>query len=341
MAHIFQSRSENKEKLEAYLSQQVQLQRLDFEKEKASRPRDRAIALVVLAACIIAAALLLFKKGLMTDIRWAVMGVLARWADGLWLAGTGGKSIFHLAIQLVCKALSLLCTVLTWVAPLLVPVALFALVGVIGFFAFCAVAAVSGDFDEAEARAKAESAMDSDWQGIKAGVVGEEMALSMVSALGDECYVFTNLEVKVDGKRNETDLIVVSPSGLTVVEVKNYSGVLSGDLSDRDFLQRKYHKNGECTEKWESNPVSQVSAPIHKLARYLKDEGISISLRRCALFVNENVEFQLTDRKGLAGTCPLFFRNSQEFLNYLHRPGARALSQSAIERIVAALKKQM
>jgi hypothetical protein len=48
--------------------------------------------------------------------------------------------------------------------------------------------------------------------------------------LGDECYVFANLDVKYDGKHKETDLIVVSPTGLTMVEVKNYSGLLMGDL---------------------------------------------------------------------------------------------------------------
>jgi hypothetical protein len=341
MAHIFRADNQNKKELDDYINQHVEQQRRVHEVGKAKRPRQRFISVCVIIACIAVAAMLVFKEGLLSDIRWGAMDVLARWSDGLWVAGTGGKSIFHLAIQLVCKALSLVCLVLTWVAPLLVPVALFALLAVISFLAYGAYLNASGEFDEEKARADAEGKMDDELQRIKAGVVGEEAALNIVSALSDECYIFTNLVVKYDGEDNETDLIVVSPTGLTMVEVKNYSGLLMGDLSDREFIHRKYLKNGTYTDDTARNPVKQVGAPIYKLAHYLKDQGITITVRRCALFVNENVQFQLTDRAGLSKDCPLYLKDSPEFLTYLHRSGSRALRPGDINRIVEALKKQM
>ena len=341
MAHIFQARNKNREELEAFIGQQVAQQRLKYEADKAKHPRQRIISICVMVACIAAAALLIFKGGLLSDICSGAKEMLARWSDGLWLAGTGGKSIIHLAIQLVCKALSLICTVLTWVAPLLVPVVLFALLAVIAFFAFGAYCDATGEFDVEKARAKAEEKMDDKLQRIKAGVVGEEVALGIVSKLSDECYVFSNFVAKYDGKDNETDLIVVSPTGLTVVEVKNYSGMLIGDLSDSEFIQRKYHKNGTYTEDTAKNPVKQVGAPVYRLAHYLKDQGITVTVRRCALFVNDNVQFQLTDRAGLSKDCPLYLKDSSEFLTYLHRSGSHTLRPSDINRIVEALKKQM
>ena len=341
MAHIYQARNENREKVEAFIHQQVQQQWKAHEAKKATRPRRRIISICILVACAAAAAMLIFKEGLLSSIRWGAMDVLARWSDGLWVAGTGGKSIFHLAIQLVCKALSLICLVLIWVAPLLVPVLLFALLAVIAFLAYGAYLNASGEFDEEQARADAEGKMGDELQRIKAGVVGEEAALNVVSALSDECYIFTNLVVKYDGEDNETDLIVISPTGLTMVEVKNYSGLLIGDLSDREFIHRKYLKNGTYTDDTARNPVKQVGAPIYKLAHYLKDRGITVTVRRCALFVNDNVQFQLTDRAGLSKDCPLYLKDSPEFLTYLHRSGSRALRPGDINRIVEALKKQM
>ncbi len=341
MAYVFQARNKNREELEAFINQQVQRQRYSYEAGKAKRSRNRIMAICVIVACIAAAAMLVFKDGLLTDIRCMVADVLAHWADGLWIAGNGGKSIFHLAIQLVCKVLSLICLALTWVAPLLVPVVLFALLAVIAFLAFGAYADASDEFDENKARAKAEEKMDDEMHRTKAGVLGEETALNIVSALGNECYVFANLEIKYDGEYNETDLIVVSPTGLTVVEVKNYSGLLIGDLSDLELVQRKYFKNGKYTDGNARNPVKQVGAPIYKLAHYLKGQGITVTVRRCALFVNDNVEFQLTDREGLSGSCPLFHKNSPDFLTYLYRFNSHALQSGDIDRIVAALKKQM
>lgn len=341
MAHIFRAQNKNQEEVEAFIHQQVQQQRKAYEEKKAERPKTRILAICVLLACIAAAAILVFKDGLLTDIRLSVEHALARWSDGLWVAGTDGKSIFHLAIQLVCKILSLICLVLSLVSPLLVPVVLFALLSVIAFFAFGFCVAESGEFDEEAARAKAESAMDGELQATKAGVEGEKAALRAISGLSDECYIFANLVVDDGHGHNETDLIVVSPTGLTVMEVKNYSGLLSGDLSDQELIQRKYQKNGSYTEDKARNPVRQMDTPIRRLSHYLRDIGIAVNIRRCALFINENVQFQLTDRAGLGSTCPLFLMGSAELLNYLHTQGDQKLKPAEIQRIVTALKKQM
>ena len=71
----------------------------------------------------------------------------------------------------------------------------------------------------------------------RSGLEGEEAAQGCLSSLGDDCYVFTNLYIPYEGKDSETDILVVSPAGVTIVEVKNHKGVIRGDVSDRKLIQ--------------------------------------------------------------------------------------------------------
>lgn len=343
MAHIIQARNKNKEEVEAFISQQAQMYRKKMESLEAFRPLFRIISILIILACIVTAAVLLIKDGLLTDISFKVMNVLADWSDGLFAIGKGGKSIFHLALRLAFGILGLVLLAILAAGPLIIPIVILAALAAIVyvsvkvfiFSTFCY-------YTEDDFRNMAEKDMSDELHILNAGVIGEEAALNTVSVLGDECYIFANLDIEYDGEHNETDLIIVSPTGLSVVEVKNYSGILTGDLSDREIIRIKKFKNGDCDEKKESNPVRQIGAPIYKLAHYLKDQGIPVNVRGCALFVHENVEFQLTDHKGLANKCPLFLMHEPaDFLHYLHNDEVQTLRPDQIRQIVKALIKQI
>lgn len=341
MAHIIQAPNQNKEEIEAYINQYVHKKQLEHEQSKSKRSIAAVIWLLILALCVIAIGALLFKAGLMANIRESVKMTLDRWHNVLWVACAEGKSIFHLVARLVCRLLALIVLLLYFLAPLLVPVLLIGILAAIALFALGAFWSNFSGFDLQEARDEARSKMDDELKRMQAGVDGEERALRAISPLSDECYIFANLDIYYNGGHNETDLIVVSPTGLTVVEVKNYSGELLGDLSDKELIQRKYQSKDEYTEKLESNPVRQIAVPINRLTHYLKDLGISVNIRRCALFVNEKVELHMTDREGLSRTCPLFLLQSPEMLKYLHTDGDHALDSATILRIVDALQKQI
>ena len=341
MAQIYEARSKNREKLDAYIGQSVEQQRSDYEANKKAMPMRRMIALVITAASLGAIAALLFKEGLMSSLWWGFVDILGGWYDALWAIGSDGKTIFHLALMLICRIPALVLLVLISGAPIVVSVVLYGGLGAIAFFAGTYILDSFEVFSEEKAVAVAESRMDSEMHRIKAGVEGEELALTYMQALDDSCHVFANVEIEFDNGRNEFDLIVVSPSGVTTVEVKNYSGTLIGDLSDPKFIKRKYRKNGEYSEDEESNPVQQSRIAGRRLENYLKSQGIRVNLRRCALFMNDNVKFQLTDHQGVSGTCPMFLGYSQDFLNYVYPGGTRPRASGEVSRIVDALKKQM
>lgn len=334
MAHIFQAPNENKQIVDAAIEPIISEKRKAFE---SKRPIRLAIWLIVTVLCIGALALLLFKPGLMAGIRDTVSLTLSGWHDWLWAAGTDGKSIFHLALTLLCRLIALIVLLIYLLAPLLVPVVLIGGLGILTLIAITGLLATCSGFDEEAARKEVVSQLDDELQQLSAGVKGEEAALEAVSALGSECCVYANLVVWLDGHKNETDLIVVSPTGLTIVEVKNYSGTLLGDLSQPEITQRKYRKGGEYTEESRSNPVAQIDAPAYKLAQFLKRKGIAVDVRRCALFVHKGVTLKLTDSTGAARNCPVFLRESEEFLRYLHTPHVRTLSDQQIQQIVSAL----
>ncbi len=141
---------------------------------------------------------------------------------------------------------------------------------------------------------------------LKAGVEGEWKALEYLESLPDDCHIYTNLRIPYDGAESETDMVVVTPAGVTIVEVKNYKGTISGDTSDENLVQVKHHRDeDEGHEKY--NPFRQVGTHAYRLAGYLRTGGVRTYARTCVFFVNEDVTLRLTDRAHiLTSKCPVF-----------------------------------
>ena len=141
---------------------------------------------------------------------------------------------------------------------------------------------------------------------LKAGVEGERKALEYLDSLTDDCHIYTNLRIPYDGAESETDMVVVTPAGVTIVEVKNYKGTILGDTSDENLVQVKNRQDeDEGDEKY--NPFRQVGTHAYRLAGYLRTHGVRTYVRTCVFFVNEGVTLRLTDREHiLASKCPVF-----------------------------------
>lgn len=143
---------------------------------------------------------------------------------------------------------------------------------------------------------------------LKTGLDGERKALSVLRKLDDRCHIYTNLLIPYRGRNSEADLVLVTPSGVTIVEVKNYIGTLSGDISAENLLY-----NGE--EKY--NPVTQVGKHEWRMKGFLRERGISIPVQRCVFFVNPKTRLELTDCDGLIRECPIFiYRDRKELFAY-------------------------
>ena len=121
----------------------------------------------------------------------------------------------------------------------------------------------------------------------RAGVKGEKQALRTVRhALPDTCHVFTNKLIAWEGGVSETDLIIVGPGGVAVVEVKNYSGSITGAIGDSHLKRVKRSGQQESLP----NPARQVSTHVHRLAHYLRSQHPHVWVSSAVLFVHPRLE---------------------------------------------------
>lgn len=175
---------------------------------------------------------------------------------------------------------------------------------------------------------------------LQAGLTGEQAALDCLAALDNNCYIFTNLHIPYEGKESETDIVVVTPEGVTIMEVKNHKGVIRGDASDHGLMQDKGHGD-EPEDKRFYNPIKQVATHAYRLAGYLRSKNLPIHIRTCVLFVNPESELQIQDRKGVLRECPVFHVNqAKQMLRYLYS-GATHLSNRELNQAVKLLEQLM
>lgn len=162
---------------------------------------------------------------------------------------------------------------------------------------------------------------------IKVGLDGERKALAALSRLDDCCHIYTNLRIPYGGGESETDLVLVTPSGVTIVEVKNYVGTLSGDISHEQLIHN-------CQEKY--NPVTQVKKHKWRMSGFLREQGIRIPVQRCVFFVNPKTRLELTDRNGIIRECPIFTHRDRRALA-AYADGNIRCTEDAFFRTVDAL----
>lgn len=172
---------------------------------------------------------------------------------------------------------------------------------------------------------------------LEGGLVGETLALDLVKdGLQTDASVYTNLLVpNQDGTGScEVDLTLVTASGLTVIEVKHYSGTVSGDSDDYELKHVNFHKKATFY-----NPIRQSRTHVHALKAYLLKNWIDVPVRRCVLFTHENFELNLSDSQNILQYCPVFtMDNLDAFYSYLEG-GSRILSTYAVEQTNQLLQR--
>ncbi|AUB58791.1 nuclease [Methanobacterium sp. MZ-A1] len=99
------------------------------------------------------------------------------------------------------------------------------------------------------------------------GLEGEKMVADYLNTLPKDYFVYN--DVKLPGKGGNIDHIVIGPTGVYVIETKNYSGKyrIKGD-------QWLYYKN-DSPMVIKNNPGTQVRKNTHDLVNFLNEKGIS------------------------------------------------------------------
>lgn len=355
MAQIYRAPSKNQQAVEAVLKPETQRIWLRHEKLVKDSPGQVRKWMGVVVGCVVAALALIFWPGLLKGIQETIEAWVLGLRDLCWSYDIDPEIrdmdpiqwLFHFAIAgpigLVCAVVGFVLQLISGIVPLLVTVLLFLVIGAVAMFAWSQKASIEDEvanFTYEDAQSQAIQNLPDDLQRLQAGLEGEERALKMASFLPDDASVFANLEVPVDGEKSKTDLIVVSPSGVTVVEVRNLSGTVTGDLSDEKLIRRKLSQAGNAYDSQVENPVRQAEGHCRRLADYLRGCGADAEIHRCVLFVHESAELQLTDRQGLSRKCPVFSgRDEGLFLAHLYAVVRHPLSAKRIEQITQALRK--
>lgn len=182
---------------------------------------------------------------------------------------------------------------------------------------------------------------------LDGGIYGEEKALNLMKNLSDDCHIFTNLIIPRkeydefgEAKTSEADIITVSPSGVTAVEVKYYRGSVHGSSSDHQLIHRKYNRNGTHQDELFYNPIKQVSTHARSISDYLKKNGIRANVRKCVFFNHGDFTCMMSDSDGIISRyCPVFLLEDLEDLYDYVDSGKQVLHQDQIDRIVNVLEQ--
>ncbi|MDR0196877.1 MAG: NERD domain-containing protein [Oscillospiraceae bacterium] len=111
---------------------------------------------------------------------------------------------------------------------------------------------------------------------LVSGYRGEKRLVKIAKKLSGEYAIFTNLPVRYKKNRSEIDMLLVGPSGLLIVEVKNHSGVISGSSGADTWIQRKYYRKGKVTEIKMDNPFRQIKRQREILKSILRSNGFDV-----------------------------------------------------------------
>lgn len=105
----------------------------------------------------------------------------------------------------------------------------------------------------------------------KKGLTGEENVLHILKKLNGKYHVFNdiNLPKSYYNEKAQIDIVIVSKSGVIIVEVKNIRGIASGNIDD-EYISIL---NGNSINKI-YNPIKQVKGQGYKLSKLLKSKGV-------------------------------------------------------------------
>ena len=162
----------------------------------------------------------------------------------------------------------------------------------------------------------------------RAGRIGEQRASDMIrSVLRADDRLFTNVNISFDGRRTELDNVVVNKYGVFIIEVKNYTGWLSGTEEDYEWI--KYHTTdaGNTYSKIVKNPVKQVKRQVYIFSRYLDYYSIRVWISGYAFLLEGNSPI---DSKYVLS-------NASDIDRVIHTTARTRLNPKTISKIVKLL----
>ncbi len=157
-----------------------------------------------------------------------------------------------------------------------------------------------------------------------AGRQGEHIATRYISSVlrEDDAY-YTNVSIAFDGKPTELDNVIVNKFGVFIIEVKNYSGRLSGSEDDYEWTKVHISEAGNPYYKTVKNPIKQVKREVYILAKYLDYYGVSVWVDGYAMIIGASSPVDSEYVLSSVGDID----------HAIHTPGKKRLNSDTIESI--------
>lgn len=151
---------------------------------------------------------------------------------------------------------------------------------------------------------------------LKKCIEGETTFLKLAERLPRDYKIIHNLNLNYNGKESKVDMIVVGDAGVFVIDIKNVTGTIKGNVYDSDLVQIKKTKDGLEFENKMYNPITIACTNSEKICDFLKENNIDTMVQSMVVFVDDNVTLDLN------GTCPTAYfeindSNENLFINYI------------------------
>ncbi len=170
---------------------------------------------------------------------------------------------------------------------------------------------------------------------LYSGLKGEKQLHRAVKKLKGNNIVFHNLPVRYKRGRSELDMLIISHSGIVIVEVKNHSGTITGGWKSDKWVQRKYYRDGKNTQQEMDNPIKQMRRQRDIVKSILNAAGENVWIDTVLYFSSPNAKLRLNLREN-----DYVCTSDSELLAFLDDyHGGETLSMSRMQKIAEIMKK--
>ena len=161
-----------------------------------------------------------------------------------------------------------------------------------------------------------------------AGDAGEDAAQAVIKRIlqkGDRC--FRNVPLLHDGQETELDFLIINTNGVFIIEVKNFSGEITGHADDRYWEKTKVSQGGNEYVKRIENPIPQIKREERILGQFLRSKKIRVWVKGYVYFLRCNRPFR---NRYLLNT-------GNDIDREIHQETDRMLQEDAIRQIIKEL----
>ena len=168
---------------------------------------------------------------------------------------------------------------------------------------------------------------------LKYGLEGEIATTTVLKRLPRSYYVCPDVTIKNGEHKAQMDHVVVGRNGVFVVETKNHKGIIYGDQTDHDLLQKKKTDSGSRYAKRFYSPIKQVTTHAYVLNKVLAESGYNLKAQGIVYFSNPSTKVKVYSEE-----IPVFSAKrggKRKILRYIKHKDREKLLDSAECKIIA------